>query len=43
MVKMGKPKASFDKAVEEIENYMSNPDVSFQNICINNRNIFIYF
>lgn len=29
MVKLGKPKNTFDKAIIEIENYMTNPDVSF--------------
>lgn len=28
MLKLGKPKASFDKAIEEIEKYMLNPNVS---------------
>lgn len=28
MLKAGKPKALFEKAIEEIENYILNPDVS---------------
>ena len=31
MVKLGKPKATFDKAVLEIESYMKDPAVSLIN------------
>jgi hypothetical protein len=28
MLKAGKPKATFEKAIEEIESYIQNPEVS---------------
>jgi len=35
MVKLGKPKNSFDKAVGEIEAYMKNPAVSYSSLKLN--------
>lgn len=39
MLKLGKPKASFNKAIKEIDEYMKDPSVSFANLLTDSPNL----